>query len=526
MEENKTIGCKSNGFKYGTDIHGAVNAIYTPPTLSVDNGNVFIEALPDELSKDELLQYYHIPFSCEPSKDASEEIQLAEAGMLRNMRLPLPFSLKVDKQFHTALIQSLRARRNTLLNNPVAVIYDDEKVDQPMSFRAAGGADTGIGLTLLGVGGCGKSEAIETLLRRYPQVIIHEHDNKRFIQIVWIRVVTPANANLKDLYMTIARAIDEALGNVSGFYTSLIRKEKSVGMMADFLARLVRSFAIGAIILDEVQNLDSHRTKESSLDSLMTLINTTKVSLVLVGTNDALSLFYKKYYIARRTGSIIYASEYCSDKTRLNIIIKSITEINWFKEPFTCSDEIVDAIIEETGGIIDRIISLWVTVQTTYITSKVKPEITASYIHDVAFRDNPFMGTYSKLAVSDMRQSMGYDEPDPELSGEMNLLAIQKAKEDGFLDKHIAGMSNPAKVIAVYDMVVNHITLAGQVYSRKRILATIEKVMKLKSSKNADVVKLSQKVIKQLSKETSDKRSKQGEKKEFDMDKFTNLLSD
>ena len=512
------------GFKYGTHVHGPVEAIYTEPMLETDRGNILIEALPAELTKEELLKYYHTPFPLTPSKDADVEIQLAEVEMLREMRLPLPFSMQVDSRFHTALVQSLRSRNKTFVPNPAPVIIEDEEAKQSFSFKMAGGADTGIGLTLLGVGGCGKSEAVETLLRRYPQVIIHERDGKRFIQIVWIRVVTPANANLKDLYTTIARAIDEALGNTTGIYSVLIKKEKSVGMMADFIARLVRSFAIGAIIFDEVQNLDSRRTKESSLDSLMTLINTTKVSLVLVGTNDALSLFYKKYYIARRTGSIIYASEYCDDKDRLNIIIRNITEINWFKEPFKFTDNIAKAMIEETGGIIDRIISLWIAVQTDYITSKNKPEITPEYIHTVAFRDNPFMGIYSNQVISDMKRESGIEESEPEPSGEMNIIEFRREKQSDFVKEHIKAMEDPAKVMAVFDMVVEHTTVAGMSYTKRRMLNAIEHVLKQKSSQDADLVTLVQKTMKYLARKPDDKRKIPSVKQKYDLNKFTKFL--
>lgn len=507
--------------KYGIDAKEPVDAIYTPARLECDRGNPYIESLPEELTDEGLFSHYYTPFPFKPSLDTDTETQLEEIQMLRTLRLPLPFAEQVERRFRSSLIASHRARWNTIVERSADVTYADQTVKQPLTFRMAGGADSGIGMTLLGIGGCGKSETIARMLSRYPQVILHEWEEGRYIQITWIRVVTPANANLKDLYTTMAMAIDEALGNTSGFLTQKIRRERSVGMMADFIARMIRSYAIGAIVLDEVQNLDVNRMRESSLDSLMTLINTTKVSLVLVGTDSAMPLFFSKYYLARRTGSIIDATGYCLDRSSFDIIIRNVTRINWFREPFELTDDIADAIHDETGGIIDRIVTLWMAVQETYVSATPKPVVDGAFIHQVANADNPLMGAFTQMAIDDIRRERG-DLVEEESGGQPVLAAISDRVVESGIEEAIRAMPDPIRGKEVYQKTIDHLITAGTPYNRKTVLDAVSHVMKLKSSRDADTISLVQKTVRRLSFRRSDRRPRV--KDEFDMDKFRRLI--
>lgn len=508
--------------KYCKKESAIVNAIYSPAVLDFDRGDPYIEALPAELGEKVLALHYYTPFPGTPSKDAPPDVQRSEIQLLDQLRLPLPFCSDVERSFHASLVESYRARRKTVQNRPVTVTYGDSEVEQAVSFRSAAGADTGIGMTLLGIGGCGKSATIERMLLRYPQVIIHDWEEGRYLQIVWIRVVTPANANLRDLYVSIATAIDEALGNDSHICAKTANRQKSVGMMASYIAGLVRCYAIGAIILDEVQNLDSGRVHESSLDSLMTIINTTKVSLVVVGTNDALDLFYRKQYIARRTGSIIMATNYCLDRERFRLIAEMVTEINWFKEPFVLTEELEEAFYEETSGVINRIISLWEEIQKSYVMAKTKPEVTPAFIHQVSHKDNPLIGTFTQIVLDEFKKDKEALESD---SGAANLLDISRRKEEGMVAKVIKAMSDPAKGMEVYQKTVDHFVTAGKDYNKKTVLAAVEHVMKVKSNQDASVLDLVQKAVKYLGRRKTDKRSQPAPKAEFDMESFAKSLA-
>lgn len=488
--------------KYTRNAPCCVEAIYTKATLSINVGNPMIEALPGALSKEEIKNKYYKPFPISISKDASEAEQLAEIQLIKEIRLPLPFSLELEQNFSLALTESYRKRFPTIMDTPATAIMNNNQMAQSISSRKSIGADTGMGVTLLGIGGCGKSAAVQTMLSHYPQRINHHwEDDGDFVQLVWIYAVTPANSNLSDLYVTIACSIDDALGNTEGFYEKQIRKIASVGGKADFIAKLIRIYHIGAVILDEIQNLSHGANKASSFNSLMTIINTTKVALVVVGTEDAYSYMFGEYYIARRTGPLVNACKYCSDRDHFNTMMKYICSINWFKEKFKATEEILDTLYTETLGVIDRMTNLWMDIQVAYVSSKIKPPINSEFIKSVSDK-RPFIAEFTKIT---MEQS----SINPVQRGQENLLIAREANHDNNIIQLLMSSSDPVRVEKIFKSVRIHMEETGKIYNEERIIKEIKRVLSLKKTQNYDDTMLIEFVIKNLNSKRSDKRYQQ-----------------
>ena len=108
--------------------------------------------------------------------------------------------------------------------------------------------------------------AYHILFSNYPQTILHEFgDGTRIIQIVYLVVNCSPNSNFSELYASVGRAVDLAIGNTDNIYESYIKKSKSLGAKADAVARLIERFSVGIIIFDEIQLIDITGTKENSV---------------------------------------------------------------------------------------------------------------------------------------------------------------------------------------------------------------------------------------------------------------------
>lgn len=504
--------------KYPFDAKEPVDARYTRQPLAQDEENRYIEALPAPLTEDEILSLYYKGFPIKP--DTSKDVigQLSEIQLLREVRFPLPFDFEIEMRFSSALAMSYRARQRNLTTSPAEIRTNDSESEQASSFRIASGGDTGIGLTLLGIGGCGKSEAVRTMLSRYPQVIYHNRGQMgAFIQITWIQAVTPPNANLNDLYICIAAAIDEALGNSEPYYAENIRKNKSsVGLKAEYIAKLIRLFGIGALVLDEIQHIDAGRNKTESYESLMTIVNTTKVALVIVGTEEAFPVLFRKYYTARRAAAIVNASLYCADRNQFDTVMKHIMQINWFKEKFSPTSELLDAIFNETSGVIDRMISVWMDVQEDYVMAVTKPEITPDYIRKVSNSKRPFMALYT-------RQTLDDDPLHSSDDGGQQALPVpnEKPKENNDNLTHIIkSLPDSQKAEIVFRRVKNNVIENEKVYNDTTILKAVKRVLSTKSNANCDELVLTQKVLKSLVRKPSDRRAGNVPKQGFDLESF------
>ncbi len=521
MEKEKTMTYEYNTgtsdpiFKYGRESEQVEPAIYTPAIIPLDRGNPFIEALPSPMDKGAILSSYYKPFPFKPSIDGDENVQRSEIQLLRDIRFPLPFIPQLEKGFSDALYLSYRARNRTQVEVPHEITINDETLTQAVSFRSAGGADTGIGVSLLGIGGCGKSAAIETMLSRYPQMILHRWKGTgEFIQIVWLRVVTPVNANLSDLFISIAMALDEALGNMHPIHERMIRKQKSIGMKADYIAKAIRLFGIGAIILDEIQNLDYSANQTSSFSSLMTIINTTKVALVIVGTDEAFKLLFRKQYILRRAGEIINASNYCLNMKQFDTMMRCIMSVSWFRKAPEITEDILKALYDETSGVIDRMITVWSEIQLDYVTSKEKPELSPQYIRQISAEKRPFMSVVTKYALEDSMlnetqdlQTLAESSADPPAAG-FSSEELRHMAQSAMTQQVIASIKRPSIASTVFTRVKNNLIENQKEYNDQTILDALKHVMELKSNQEADVIELVQKTIRYLSKKKSDKRPK------------------
>lgn len=378
----------------------------------MDKGNPLVEALPKPLGIKELI-HFHTNSVCPPTEeemrymDTYEKVNSVE--ILNNYRVAFPFHADLELAFHNALVNSYRARK-IRSNRYVDIKYQmdgkDKVQHQLTSIRHVSNASTGF--TLLGVSGCGKSTAVNMMLDRYPQVIVHNPNTlHEFPQIVWLHVNATANSNFSLLYDSIGRAIDRALNNLSPVYEREVAKISGLGKKYARIRELVELFSIGVIILDEIELMDTETTRENSLETLLTLTNETGVAIAVVGTEDAYQGLFSKRRTARRTGVLIQGSAYCENMARFRFILQSLFEITWFRPQDTgwlgerddgdgkksvvvtkIPDDIVEVMYRKTDGVISDIIGVYKEVTREYIRNqsvgKGYTKITAGFIERTA----------------------------------------------------------------------------------------------------------------------------------------------
>ena len=338
-----------------------VKACYVKSKTPIDNGNPYIEALPRPRDTvDEVYNVYTKPLSGYNYSDIinwSKYDKQAYITSLHSIRYMLPFHIQLEKHFNFALLSSYRERKSMLCNNKVIIKNDiEEYVDARLLGK--NGAASNAGVTLLGYSGCGKSASVEILLSNYPQVI--EHSSKkmpRFTQITYLVVVCPTCSNFSALYSNIGNEIDIALNNTTPVYKQMIDKQKNLGAKADVVCELIQLFGIGCIIFDEIQFIDFKGQKENTFESLLTIVNRTKVALMVVGTEDAYEKMFPNLRMARRTGTLIQASKYCENTKYFASIVKDLMQYQLFDTHVEATSDIIKAFYDVSKGIIAQLIN-------------------------------------------------------------------------------------------------------------------------------------------------------------------------
>ena len=490
-----------------------VNAVYRKPLLAIDEGNPYIEALPAARSEEEMFSAYNVGipgFRQEKQRKLSLAEKYEAVGMLRQVRFLLPFHFELESLFSMALKTSYRNRRQRMLPKGAEITVADETDSTPSVLVGNSAAAANAGLTLLGYSGCGKSAALEILLSHYPQVIYHQSEEmERFVQIVYIVVVCPANSNFKSLYVSAGAAIDRALGNTSPVYETMIAKCKTIGEKANKLCDLITRFGIGAIIFDEIQLLDFRANKESTFESLLEIVNKTKVALVAVGTEDAYQKMFPNLRTSRRTGILIPANSYCKDKGFFSAIVKELMRYQWFDTYVEPSQEIIDALYAVSRGIIDQLISVYMAVHLEYFRTTPRPAVDYEFIVDVA---NSYYPEIQRIlwSLDTPAAEEAYNQmiEDSKAAIDVLLPPAPMCPAERIQKKY--GDAETEVQRTVRDNVIQNIMITaktnGDVYIMNHIENAVDYVMGLKKNANATEQELSAAAYARLKKGSSDKR--------------------
>lgn len=356
----------------------SVDAAYVKSIIPEDNGNRFIEALPRPRSVEEVKLVYNKPlltYDFETEHALHSEQRELMVYRLRDVRFPLPYQARLEQVVYNSLCLSYRARyraEDDEIGFDIDLGNGVEKGHCKLLGDSSSAANAGF--ALLGYSGSGKSSTLHTLLSNYPQVIFHYIKGYRVPQIVYLVVNCVPNSNFVALYVGIGNAIDRALG-LDYVYEKMISRLKSLGDKAEKVRQLVEQFSVGRIIFDKIQLIDSSSTKENSFESLMVLTNRTKVAIGIVGTTDAYSKMFTSMRTARRVGTLISACQYCENKDYFKFLVQNLMRYQWFDSIVDPTQEIVDALCDNTHGIIDQLISLYICMHIEYLSKKRKPKM-------------------------------------------------------------------------------------------------------------------------------------------------------
>lgn len=487
-----------------------ISAIYVPAKVFEDKGNPYIEALPYPREVHNIMRAYTktlAKFDYDKIKNMSTLDKMLQVGTLRNIRFPLPFHKELEFNFYNALLTSYRAKRRVISENTEIKYFLDNKEYKTSTILMGDSSDpTNARFSLIGYSGCGKSSAIKSLVSHYPQVIMHKSkDGGYYPQITYLVVNCIANSNFKALYQGIGDAIDKALGNIIPVYEKEIEKTAGLGGKAEKVKKLIEKFAIGIIIFDEIQLIDFKHTRENTFDSLLTLANRTKTSIAVIGTEDAFEKMFKELRTARRIGKMISGHKYCENKQFFGYLVKNIFQYQWFDEPVSVTNDIIDTLYDVTKGIVDQLIGVYSCMNLDYIDKKNKPKIDSEYIRHISKKYYPGLQNVLTNLESNINEDiLGKIKNNAELR--INEI-IDNAKQEQEMSKIMLNIETEANERIELQNIISSISMIYDEYTSSMIEEVFNKVIKLKSSEEKTEKEISRLVIERLQKKKN-KRSK------------------
>ncbi|UQQ36191.1 AAA family ATPase [Paenibacillus polymyxa] len=243
-------------------------------------------------------------------------------------------------------------------------------------------------LTLIGISGSGKTSSLGKILSLTPQVFVHSkyrgRDFSRY-HISHLRTEAPYDGSLKALCLQFFMTIDALLGtNYMERYGS---GHKSTNIMIPIISKLLQNIGLGILVIDEIQHLSLAKSGGSAavLNFFTTLINTANIPILLVGTPKSLNVLQSEFRQARRnvSGHGNFFWDRLQKDASFDLFLSGLWKYQWIQKPVELTDEISSILYDETQGIPDVVVKLFMMLQVRAISTG-KETITGAMIRKVA----------------------------------------------------------------------------------------------------------------------------------------------
>ena len=381
---------ENESFDYGN----VCSAKYVESSVEAYRGNKYIEALPVPPDMKTIYTMCYVPIpGWNSNNDGKTQLQkLIEIQQLESFRVPLPYYKDLWMTFYLTIVASYSKRMQLHCgSHQSSVLLHGEQIFNEGDL-VAGSRSTPAGFNMLGVSGCGKSSALELALNYYPKVIRHIGENgMSTIQIPYLFVTCPPDSNFTVLYRQIGKELDRYLGNNEPLIENEImgKSRSSLGEIRARVAKMIERYAVGLLIVDEIQHLNFANQTERSFNALKVLANETMVGIGVVGTSDALQKIYAEEQTARRVGKTIPCDNYTENEDYFNRIVRSLLQYRWFEGTNTFTPEIIKLLHEESHGIIAYVVLIYEMVCMDYVSKTANNEpvsITLDYVKAIIER--------------------------------------------------------------------------------------------------------------------------------------------
>ena len=425
----------------------SIEAAYTPTGLGQYDGNPLIEALPpihdDETVGELLCNFPDFPSSVEMA--LKPKLRAHCVSRMSDIVVPMDLHLQFEASF-SQLIRGGYTARDPFHRDAVAMLHaaDDAQL------RHSGFKSSASTLAVFGLSGMGKTTMLNSVVKTYPQVIIHKRyagKNFKRTQIVWLKIDCPHDGSPRGLCASFFAALDGALGTV---YTDKYMKPRaSVSMLMQHVSQLCRSFNVGVLIIDELQNLNllaDADSKQRILNFFLTLSNDAGIPLVYSGTNSTFKLFAGVVRNARRAlgMSDYYFDRFHIDDDEWSALVQTFLAYNWTEHTIELTPELNEKLYFLTQGNTDFLAKLMMLTQWYALANdqKVIPSLYQKvYDQQMIILHRPIEALRSNdpLQIADFEDMMPARE---QVAYMITIARARQARREGSAPFQLQGLPN------------------------------------------------------------------------------------
>lgn len=335
------------------------------PELPEYRDNPFINRLPPILSIPGALRTLtRLPIHRDEERQYPSHLRCHCLQRLTRYFVPLERHLQLEVRLSALIRQGYVGRNPTTTDYLHRLHNDHERVlKKDLSAAIHPVETTASGFALIGCSGIGKSKSVERILHLYPKTIAHQEPFS-LEQVVWLKLECPHKGSVKQLCISFFHEMDTLLHTRNEVRYGSSRL--SIDTMVVHMAEVADRHALGLLVIDEIQHLmrAPGTSRDDLLNFLVALVNTIGIPVMIIGTPAALPLLQGAFRQARRAsglGSLIW--ERHADDATWNHFIDRMWRYQWTREPTPLTDDLRRVLYEESQGIIDLVVKLYMLAQ-------------------------------------------------------------------------------------------------------------------------------------------------------------------
>ena len=312
--------------------------------------NEIINQLPQMIMGDDINSEMAIlPDYNDSIRTQDTAFRLMALSDLYNIYIPSSMSTEIYCKLYLALIRSLQKKSGI---NAIRQRNENNRMIQKQPYNnILGGSDS---FTITGCSGIGKSSAIIRAIDLIGENGILELKVNQNKIIPFVVVQCPFDCSVKGLLLEILRQVDDNIG--SDYYSKGMKARVTTDMLIGLVSQVALNH-IGLLVVDEIQNVVNNKGGNSLVGMLTQLINSSGISICMVGTPESTPFFEQALQLARRSlglhyGTLEYNQYFCD-------FCRTIFEYQYTINKVEITDSIINWLYEHSNGIKSVVISLF-----------------------------------------------------------------------------------------------------------------------------------------------------------------------
>jgi len=256
----------------------------------------------------------------------------------------------------------IKSKVMTKTSQGITGVYDVKDIERCVDNTRLSGA-------LLGLPWCGKSATVRhtiKMLDNHYQRIVHVH-HKVSPRILTLVVDCPVDSTLKAFCLAFMEALEGA--DVGAQIKAVFgHAEAYIGTLPESVVRLAKNYAIGLLVVDNIQNLGGSAESQKILQLLMRLSADAGVPVLVVGTNAAAATIchsFKAGLWSSGHASAVWPK--LSAGREWNEFIQALWSNQWTCTETPLSEELSNILYSESQGVIGLAVLMFQRLQTLLI---------------------------------------------------------------------------------------------------------------------------------------------------------------